>query len=39
VGTETLNVSKRHEMTLAGVSYTMKRGEAVAKETGSHLDE
>ena len=33
------DLSKRFDMTLAAVSYAVKRGEKIAKETGWHLDE
>ena len=33
------DLSKRLDMTLAAVSYAVKRGEKIAKEAGCHLDE
>ena len=32
------DLSKRLDMTLAAVSYAVKRGEKIAKEAGCHLD-
>jgi hypothetical protein len=32
------DLSRKLDMTLAAVSYAVKRGEKIAKETGSHLD-
>ncbi len=33
------DLSKRLDMTLAAVSYAVKRGEKIAKEAGCHLDD
>ena len=39
LGIPMADLSKRLNMTLAAVSYAVKRGEKVAKETGCHLDD
>jgi len=33
------DLSKRLDMTLAAVSYAVKKGEKIAKEAGCHLDD
>ena len=39
LGIPMADLSKRLDMTLAAVSYAVKRGEKIAKEAGFHLDD
>ena len=39
LGISMADLSKRLDMTLAAVSYAVKRGEKIAKEAGCHLDD
>ena len=39
LGIAMADLAKRLDMTLAAVSYAVKRGEKIAKEAGFHLDE